>query len=133
MKKLIVLAISVFCLISCQEEKNKLNKITIEIEQLNVANKKLRQRINSISNDFIEPFQMFENTVLNESKRSPDTIISKYKSIINKFPNSFWSHEAKSRIKNVQKRRKLWSKSKGWELLNVIPMKDMETISCPGC
>lgn len=133
MKKIIVIIILVFNTISCKNNNSEMDKLNQKLNKVLITNNELIKHINSIDSEFMDPYLIYEEAVLNEYKRNPDSIISIYQNIIKKFPNSFWSHEAKKRIKNVEKRRTLWSKEKGWELLNVKPFKDIKTISCPGC
>ena len=133
MKKIIILTIIVFSIICCQNNNPEIEILKQKLDKIIITNNELIERIKSIDSTFVAPYSIYEEAVLNENKRSPDSIISIYQNIIKKFPNSFWSHEAQNRINNVEKRRKLWSKKKGWELLKVKPIKDIEAISCPGC
>ncbi len=125
--------ILVFSIISCKNNNSEIGKLNQKLNKVLITNNELIKRINSIDSKFITPYLTYEEAVLNEYKRSPDSIISIYQNIIKKFPNSFWSHEAKKRINNVEKRRVLWSKEKGWKLLKIKPFKNLEVISCPGC
>lgn len=134
MKNLCISIVFILFLVGCQKNGNPTNNdLNQKLEKIIESNGNITKRLDTIQKTFITPYNLFEDAVLNENKRSPDSIITVYKRIIKMFPNSYWSHEAKKRIQNVEKRRELWSEEKGWELLKVIPSKDMETISCPGC
>ena len=95
--------------------------------------------MNSVNAEFIKPFKIYEKIVLSELENSPNQIISDYEFLIKNYPNSFWRHEAKKRIENVEKRKKYWSEKDGWKLpekpkkpksiKRIGPM----VISCPGC
>jgi len=132
MKNMILLVILSIIFTNCQEtsENNDLKK---KLDDLTNNDKYLSTRLDSIEKIYVKPYKIFEEAVINESGRKPDSIIFYYMKIIKAYPNSYWSHEAKRRIQNVEKRRKLWSEENGWELLKVTPVKDIETISCPGC
>lgn len=122
-------------IISCNNQEEKDVNFRQEIESLTKANKILTTKLDSIINDYVTPFKQYEIIVLNEIKVNPDSTINNYNHLIKKYPNSFWSHEAKRRLENIQERKKFWNSQDGWKL-NTIPKKPINgerTISCPGC
>ena len=139
MKNIFVLIISILLFTSCNDSE-KLKNLENRIYNVENQNKILLDSLNSVNIDFIKPFKIYEKIILSELKKSPNQIISDYEFLINDYPNSFWKHEAKKRIENIEKRKKYWSEKNGWEL----PKKPEESelteiieqpivISCPGC
>jgi hypothetical protein len=118
---------------SCQQNKNDLKNLKNELKVTGENYEKLELEIDEIKNNYLKPFEMFEKSVLEEKNKRPDSSIREYKKIIEMFPNSYWSHESKRRIENINNRKHLWSEEEGWNLLNIKPTKDIETILCPGC
>ena len=138
MKNIILLSSILLIVTSCvkTEKLNELENRIIKIENLN---KRLLDSLNSINAKFIKPFKIYEKTVLSELENSPNQIISDYEYLIKDYPNSFWRHEAKKRIENIEKRKKYWTKKNGWELPEksknpeLIEIIEPMVISCPGC
>ena len=121
--------------ISCTSQEEKDMNLRQEIESLTKTNKIITARLDSLNNSNFAPFKQYEKIVLNEIKSNPDSTINNYHRLIKKHPNSFWSHEAKRRIENIQERKKFWSSQDGWKLDNIPkkPTNGERTISCPGC
>ena len=138
MKNTIPFLLTIFIVSSCthNEKLSELEKRIIIVES---QNKILLDSLNSTKNKFIKPFKIYEQLVLSELKNSPNQIISDYKILINDYPNSFWKHEAKKRIENIERRKKYWSEKDGWKLPEkpkkpkLIEIIQPISISCPGC
>jgi outer membrane protein assembly factor BamD (BamD/ComL family) len=135
MKLYYITILSILALISCNDDK-KLDLIKTKIEEVEKQNNSLFDSLEIINNTYLTPFKIYEKIVLSEVNKSPEILIKEYKRLIKRYPNSFWMHEAKNRIKNIEKRKKYWSENKGWNL----PSKKEEpfiietkNISCPGC
>ncbi|MGB2684259.1 MAG: hypothetical protein WBC43_04510, partial [Olleya sp.] len=129
----ILLFLSLFCVLTnCEKEDDFLSK---ELNELKNSNKKLNAELDSLKKLYINPFKQYENIVLDESKNNPDSIINEYEKLIKNHPNSFWKHESERRIKNIEKRKKYWTKKNGWKLNDIPkkPLNDEQSISCPGC
>ncbi|MBD3864583.1 hypothetical protein [Olleya marilimosa] len=129
----ILLFLSLFCVFTnCEKEDVFLSK---ELNELKNSNKKLNAELDSLKKLYINPFKQYENIVLDESKNNPDSIINEYEKLIKNHPNSFWKHESERRIKNIEKRKKYWTKKNGWKLNDIPkkPLNDEQSISCPGC
>ena len=86
MKKIIIFTIIIFWTMSCQNNNLEIDKLNQKLDKLTLTNNELIKRISSIESEFIEPYSMFEESVLNENKRNPDSIISTYQTIIKSFP-----------------------------------------------
>lgn len=136
MEKLIAILFLITILNSCSNKnRQEIQKLKTNINQLKESSSELEKRLDSIETNFIQPFKSYQKIVMNESQISPDSIISKYNALINKYPNSFWSHEAKKRQENVDKNREYWENGhwkfskKGKKAIITVP----GIISCPGC
>lgn len=93
----------------------------------------LQDSLAQIRLDYVEPLERYQDLVMKESQTHPDTLINGYTRLMKDYPNSFWSHEAKKRVKNIEDRRDLyWNDKTGWNL-DVIYVPVDATISCPGC
>jgi len=137
----IIFSATVIVLASCTDNQNLKNEIT----QLKSDNALFKKKLDSLNKDYVIPFRSYQDVIMNELKSNPDSIINSYNKIIDKYPNSYWSHEAKRRIENIEKRREYWTKEKGWNFSAKNKMSPtfkkptyeevvMErTISCPGC
>jgi len=129
---LLVLVLFFSCAKNNQEDSLKKELKTLEKNHLEVVNE-----LNDIQENYLEPFRMYQENVLNELKTSPETSISNYTKLIEKYPNSFWSHESERRMENIKNRKHLWTKESGWNLNNKDdipkPKYAIKTISCPGC
>ena len=138
MKNCILLFLILLIVTSCNKAE-KLNEIENRITNIENQNKILVDSLNSLNSEFIKPFKVYEKIVLSELKNSPNQIISDYEFLIKDFPNSFWKHEAKKRIKNIEDRKKYWSEKDGWKLPEkqkkpeLTELIEITTISCPGC
>jgi hypothetical protein len=138
MKNCILLFLILLIVTSCNKAEN-LNEIENRITNIENQNKILVDSLNSLNSEFIKPFKVYEKIVLSELKNSPNQIISDYEFLIKDFPNSFWKHEAKKRIENIEDRKKYWSEKDGWKLPEkpkkpeLIELIEITTISCPGC
>jgi hypothetical protein len=113
---------------ACAPDNSKMEQ---RIATLEKNQQELRDSLQQIQQDFIIPLEAYQDLVLREPLTHPDTLISGYKMIMEKYPNSFWSHEAKKRMKNIEERRKYWDDEHGWNF-DVI-FTPPEVISCPGC
>jgi len=126
----IIFSAAVIVLTSCTDNQNLKN----EIMQLKSDNALFKKKLDSLNNNYIIPFSSYQDVVMHELKSSPDSIINSYNKIIEKYPNSYWSHEAKRRIENIEKRKKSWSEENGWNLdIPPKPNYNEGVISCPGC
>jgi len=85
----------------------------------------------NIKKDSIKQFKEYQDLIINEKNKSPDSIISGYLKFSTTYPNSFWKQEIIKRISNIDSIRKYWSKKDGWKLLEIKPTKDIQNISCP--
>ena len=138
MKNIFVIIISILLFTSCNDSE-KLKDLENRISNIENQNKILMDSLNSVNIEFIKPFKIYEKIVLSELKTSPNQIISDYEFLIKNYPNSFWKHEAKKRIENIEKRKKYWSEKNGWELPKkpkkpeLIEIIEPMVISCPGC
>ncbi len=138
MKNIFVIIISILLFTSCNDSE-KLKDLENRISNIENQNKILLDSLNSVNIEFIKPFKIYEKIILSELKKSPNQIISDYEFLINDYPNSFWKHEAKKRIENIEKRKKYWSEKNGWELPKkteepeLIETIEPMVISCPGC
>ncbi len=135
MKQYFITILLILAFISCNDDRN-LDLIKTKIEEVEKQNNSLFDSLEKINNNYLTPFKIYEKIVLSEVNKSPEILIKEYKRLIKKYPNSFWMHEAKNRIKNIEKRKKYWSENNGWNL----PLEKEEpfiietkTISCPGC
>ncbi len=132
MKKM-MLFISAIALLSCGGDTKKLEQ---RIADLQLQNDQLKKEQVTMQVSFFEPFNKYQELVLSEPTTHPDTLISKYNLLIKDYPKSYWNHEARKRIKKINKNRKYWIKGK-WELPeedeDVIQIDPYEIISCPGC
>lgn len=127
-------AIAIVLLLNgCQKEDKDIDAIKNQLNKVEKNYQVLRAEIDLINRAYVDPYKIFEKVVRQELEKSPDTIILLYKKIIEKYPNSYWSHESKRRIDNILKRRHLWSEKDGWKLLNIKPSANIEPITCPGC
>jgi outer membrane protein assembly factor BamD (BamD/ComL family) len=132
---IITMLLTLFLITSCKDDKIK--DLENRISNIENQNKILNDSLDFVYAEFIEPFKMYEKIVLTEMENSPKQIITDYKNLIKHYPNSFWKHEAKKRIQNIEARKKYWSEEEGWKLpektkkpeLIIEPM----VISCPGC
>ena len=135
MKNCILLFLVFSTIISC-DKAEKLNEIESRIANIEEQNKMLIDSLKLLNSEFIEPFKVYEKIVLSELKNAPNQIISDYQYLLKNFPNSFWKHEAKKRIENIENRKRYWSEKDGWKLPNkpkFIELNRVTTISCPGC
>ncbi|MFD0990884.1 hypothetical protein ACFQ1R_12315 [Mariniflexile jejuense] len=138
MKNIFVIIISILLFTSCNDSE-KLKDLENRISNIENQNKILLDSLNSVNIEFIKPFKIYEKIILSELKNSPNQIISDYEFLIKDYPNSFWKHEAKKRIENIEKRKKYWSEKNGWELPKkpkkpeLIEIIEPMVISCPGC
>ena len=82
MKKIIILTIIVFSIICCQNNNPEIEILKQKLDKIIITNNELIERIKSIDSTFIAPYSIYEEAVLNENKRSPDSIISIYQNII---------------------------------------------------
>lgn len=133
MKKFCITFITLIFFNSCQYNQNDLSNLKTQLKITEENYETLELEIEDLKSNYLKPFQMFEKSVLEEKNKNPDSIISIYKEIIEMFPDSYWSHESKRRIENINNRKHLWSEKGGWDLLKIKPTKDIETIVCPGC
>ncbi|WP_440121497.1 hypothetical protein [Tenacibaculum sp. Ill] len=108
MKK-ITLLLSLAFLFSCKN-----TELETRLGQLEKENLELKSKLDSV-NTFIHPFKDLEKIILNEVNNSPDSIISKYNHFIKRFPDSYWSIEAKKRVYRIDARRSFWTPEKGWD------------------
>ncbi|MEM6517001.1 MAG: hypothetical protein AAF688_12515 [Bacteroidota bacterium] len=134
MKTFKIIMLAFICSQSCTEQKKE-SGLNEKLNKIISSNENLERRLDSINNNFVRPFETYERIVNQERENHPDSTITKYKSLIKKYPNSFWKHESEKRIKNIEKRKKYWTKENGWKLED-IPKKpnfDEQVISCPGC
>ncbi|MBC8755857.1 hypothetical protein H2O64_14360 [Kordia sp. YSTF-M3] len=134
MKNLTFLVFILFFSCAKNDQEDSLRK---ELEILKKDHTELVNELNYIKENYLEPFKLYEENVLNELKTSPDTIILNYTKLIEKYPNSFWKHESEKRMENIKNRKHLWTKESGWNLnsKNYIPkpMSVIKPIICPGC
>lgn len=138
MKNIFVIILTFILFTSCNDNE-KLKDLENRISNIENQNKILSDSLESVNIKLIRPFKVYEKIVLSELKNSPSQIISDYKFLIKDYPNSFWKHEAKKRIENIEMRKKYWSQYEGWKLPEK-PKKPQSTetlevisISCPGC
>ncbi len=135
MRKIFRILIATFLISSCSQNSEKqLGELQLEIQEVKETNVRLKKRLDSIHNNFLQPFNSFQQTLTMESEISPDSIIKRYDILLVEYPDTFWSHEAKKRKQNVDERREYWENGK-WNLPKNrgetrIPI---EVISCPGC
>lgn len=133
MKSLFVLIIaaSSLSLMSCEDKR--INEISEKVQRLEKENSELKSRVDSLSKLSV-PFMLFQAAVMSEMQKSPQESIEAYEVIL-EYTDSFWAHEAKTRIKNIEERSKYWSKEKGWQLPSgeeeIVP--ELGVVSCPGC
>jgi len=138
MKNIFVIIITFSLITSCNNNE-KLEGLEKRISNIENENKILNDSLESVMIEFIKPFKIYEKIVLSELKNSPSQIISDYEFLIKDYPNSFWKHEAKKRIENIEMRRKYWSEYGGWKLpkkekkIELIEIIEPTVISCPGC
>jgi predicted methyltransferase len=138
MKNMILSFLFLLIVSSCTNTE-KLTELENRIAKIENQNKVLVDSLNSVNAEFIKPFKIYEKIVLSELENSPNQIISDYEFLIKDYPNSFWRHEAKKRIENVEKRKKYWSEKDGWKLpekpkkTELIEIIEPMVISCPGC
>lgn len=129
----LLLVICIMFFFSCVKRENN-EEFKNDIIQLKADNAKLKRDIDSLNENYIKPFEIYEKIVRNETDSTPDSIIKRYKDLIAQYPDSYWKHEAQRRMENIEKRRKFWSKEKGWDFdIPKKPSFDEGTISCPGC
>lgn len=137
MKHLVIIVILTATLFSCSnKDEQEIEKLRVDMTLLSNSNTALQNELDSIRTFYIEPFKSYQEIVLKESQMNPDSIIREYETLINEYPNSFWSHEAKKRKENVKENRMYWkdgkwdfSKQKRQEILIEVP----SVIFCPGC
>lgn len=137
--KNIFLSFLVLLIVTSCTNTNKLDELENRIAKIERHNKILVDSLNSVNTEFIKPFKIYEKIVLSELENSPNQIISDYEFLIKYYPNSFWKHEAKKRIENIEKRKKYWSQKDGWKLPEkpkkpeFIEIAEPMVVSCPGC
>ena len=115
--------------------KNNNTQLREQLNELKYSQENLVKELDSIRDFHITPFKIYESIILEEKESNPDSLINRYNIFINKYPHSFWRHEAERRIKNIVNRKKYWTEENGWEF-DDIPKKpkfDQHVISCPGC
>lgn len=139
----LILFVILICFGCSNDEKYE--SLKKEILLLKESNSKLEKNIESANVEYVLPFKVFEEIIMNEFDRSPDSSINAYKDLMARYPNSYWNHEAKARIENIEKRREYWTKEKGWDFNTkkekspVIKKPELKevvmerSISCPGC
>lgn len=134
MKKYNLLILILILTVSCTK-RNDVILLRSELNELKNSHKSLDKELDSIKKLYVMPFKLYESIVINEKELEPDSIIHDYKQLIDKYPNSFWKHESEIRIKNIEMRKKYWTKKDGWKLDDFPkkPLVDEQTISCPGC
>lgn len=135
MRKVLFVLIIILLVSSCaQNSKEQFIELETEIREVKDSNERLKNRLDSIDNNFLHPFYSFQKTLLMESDISPDSIISRYNQLIKEYPNTFWSHEAEKRKNKVDERKKYWENGE-WNLpKNAGEIKiPIHAISCPGC
>ena len=136
-KTLILLTLMSLITLSCNNQKEKIEELESQVVTLKEENKVLEEKLKTLNENFVDPLKLFQESVLNEKERSPDSIIAVYRTLISKYPGSYWKHEAEKRIKKVESNRAYWSEENGWDFSNTkIPPKPKygeEVISCPGC
>ncbi|WP_160127765.1 hypothetical protein [Kordia antarctica] len=134
MKNLVFLVLILFFSCAKNNQEDSLKK---ELETLTKNHVEVVNELNDINENYLEPFRIYQEIVLNESKTSPEVSVSSYAKLIEKYPNSFWKHESERRMENIKNRKHLWTKENGWNLNNkdVIPepISVVKAISCPGC
>lgn len=125
--------IGVLLIFSCsRHNQEEIQQLRFDFQKLRKDNDSLSSVLDSLKLNFIEPFVRYEQILMNEKEMSPDSIIQQYEQLINAFPNSFWNHEAKKRINNIDKRRELWHGGE-WHLKERDINIQLGVISCPGC
>lgn len=126
-------------LISCGSE-SKFEELEERVVYLEKQNKSLSDTLNIIYKQYLKPFRNYEKIVLSELRNPPNYLISGYEELIDEYPNSFWQHEARKRIINIESRKKFWFGSSGWQFpkdSNIVEFDYIENnqpeITCPGC
>jgi uncharacterized FlgJ-related protein len=138
MKNIFVFILIISLFTSCSNS-NKMKDLENRITTIENQNKILMDSLKSVNAEFLKPFKIYRKIVLSELKKSPNQIISDYEFLIKNYPNSFWQHEAKKRMENIETRKKYWSVEEGWKLPKKIKKPELTeiieitTISCPGC
>ena len=135
MRKTLSIVIVTFLISSCsQNSEEQLRELQTELQEVEDTNVRLKKRLDSIDNNFLHPFSSFQQTLIMESKISPDSIIERYNTLIEEYPDTFWAHEAQKRKQNVDERREYWENGE-WNLpKNRGEIKiPIGAISCPGC
>ncbi|WP_334058389.1 hypothetical protein [Polaribacter sp. P097] len=138
MKNVFATIITILVFTSCNDSR-KLKDLESRISNIENQNKILSDSLKSLNAEFLKPFKTYEKIVLFEFKNSSNEIISDYEFLIKDYPNSFWKHEAKKRIENIEKRKKYWTEKDGWKLpkkpkkTQLIKIIEPMAISCPGC
>ena len=139
-----ILLLLMLIFLGCQNDE-KYEALKKDILTLKESNSKLEKKLEATQIEYVLPFKIFEEIVMNEFARSPDSTVNAYKDLMVRYPKSYWNHEAKARIENIEKRRQYWTKEKGWNfntLKKTSPtikkpnLKEVimeRTISCPGC
>lgn len=113
--------------------------LELRITSLEKQHKTTLDSLNTLNTEFIKPFKTYEKIVLDEFKNSPTKTLSDYEDLIEDYPNSFWKHEAKKRMANIERREKHWTEKNGWKFpekrkkSEASEIVEIEAISCPGC
>lgn len=113
--------------------------LELRITSLEKQHKTTLDSLNTLNTEFIKPFKTYEKIVLDEFKNSPTKTLSDYEDLIEDYPNSFWKHEAKKRMENIERREKHWTEKNGWKFpekrkkSKASEIVEIEAISCPGC
>lgn len=94
---------------SCNDhDHEEIQKLRTDYERLLIRTDSISTTLDSVTLNFVEPFEQYQQIVLNEKESNPDSTIKAYEELIRSYPNSFWSYEANKRKNAIHENRKYW-------------------------